>query len=337
MRCGSRSTVGYKRVKAAAAKGVVKALALLVVLTSYAGSQVAREPKRQDAESYRLSVDVNLVVLHATVRDRQGGFAAGLRQQDFEVYENGALQAIRLFQHEDVAVTVGLVVDHSISMSKKLAEVTAAAKSFVQFSNPDDEMFVVNFNERATNGLPGVNRFSSDSTELAAAIWRFPANGQTALYDAIARALDRLQEGRHDKKVLLVISDGGDNASVQTLGQVIGLAGRSTAIIYTIGLFDLDDPDRNPGVLHRLAQATGGEAFLPEQLDEITGICDRIAREIRNQYTIGYVPTAAARSGAYRTIRVAAHAAGRGKLSVRTRTGYITADEPGAGTKGTPK
>lgn len=142
-----------------------------------------------------------------------------------------------------------------------------------------------------------------------------------------------MQGGRHDKKVLLVISDGGDNASVHSLAQVTDLAGRSSAIIYTIGLFDLDDPDRNPAVLHRLAQATGGEAFLPNQLDEVVGICERIAREIRNQYTIGYVPTTAARSGAYRTIRVAARATGRGKLFVRTRTGYITAGESSTGGK----
>jgi Ca-activated chloride channel family protein len=337
MRCGSRSTVGYKRVDMAVAQGLVKTLTLVVLLGSYAGSQVAPAANRQDTEAYRLSVDVNLVVLHATVRDRQGRFAADLRQQDFEVYENGIRQVVRLFQHEDVAVTVGLVVDHSISMHPKLAEVTTAAKSFVKYSNPEDEMFVVNFNEGVSMGLPGAIRFSNDSTELGGAIWKFPANGETALYDAIATALERLQEGHNDKKVLLVISDGGDNASTHKLAQVIDLAGRSTAAIYTIGLFGTDDPDRNPGVLHRLAQATGGEAFFPSQLDEVVGICERIAREIRNQYTIGYVPTGTARSGAYRTIRVVARATGRGKLFVRARTGYITAGESGTAGKGAAK
>jgi len=336
MRCGSRNTVGYMRVDLAAAHGIVKTLALLVLLGSYAGAQVSPASNSQDTEAYRLSVDVNLVVLHATVGDREGRFAAGLRAQDFEVYEQGVRQSIRLFQHEDVAVSVGLVVDHSVSMHPKLAEVTTAAKSFVQFSNPDDEMFVVNFNERVSMGLPGAFRFSHDSTELAAAIWRFPANGQTALYDAIVKALERLQEGRNDKKVLLVISDGGDNASVHKLAQVTELAGRSTAIIYTVGLFDLDDPDQNPGMLHRLAQATGGEAFLPGQLDEVVDICERIAREIRNQYTIGYVPTTPVRNGAYRTIRVVARAEGRGRLFVRTRTGYIAGGE-GAAKNGVPK
>lgn len=327
MRCGSRSTVESRRVDGVAANGIVKTFAFLVLLGSFAGSQVAPAANSQDTESYRLSVDVNLVVLQATVRDRQGRFAAGLRKQDFEVYEDGVLQSIRLFQHEDVAVTVGLVVDHSGSMHPKIADVTAAAKSFVKFSNPEDEMFVVNFNDRVSIGLPPAIQFSNDATQLAAAIWRFPAFGQTKLYDAIVTTLERLQQGRHDKKVLLVISDGGDNASVHSLAQVTDLAGRSTAIIYTIGLFGIDDPDRNPKVLHRLAQATGGEAFFPDQFDEVVGICERIAREIRNQYTIGYVPTAAAHSGAYRTIRVVARATGRGRLFVRARTGYITAAE----------
>jgi Ca-activated chloride channel homolog len=336
MRCGSRSTVGYKRVEVTAANGKVKAVVLLVLLGYSAGSQVSTAPQSLDPEDYRLSVDVNLVVLQATVRDRQRRFAAGLREQDFDVYDDGVLQSIRLFQHEDVAVTVGLVVDHSISMGPKLAEVTAAAKSFVQFSNPEDEMFVVNFNERVSMGLPGAIRFSNDSNVLGGAIWRFPANGETALYDAIAKALERLQEGRHDKKVLLVISDGGDNASVRNLAQVTQLAERSSAIIYTIGLFDAADADRNPKVLHRLAQATGGEAFLPDRLDEVVGICERIAREIRNQYILGYVPAAAAHHGAYRTIRVVARAPGRGRLIVRTRTGYITGGE-GVGKTGLPK
>jgi VWFA-related protein len=314
----------------------MKAFAVLFLLGSHAGSQESPALNSQPAESYRLSVDVNLVVLQATVRDRQGEFAADLRKQDFEVYEDGVLQRIRLFQHEDVAVTVGLVVDHSASMSPKLAEVTTAARSFVTFSNPEDEMFVVNFNDSVSMGLPYGSRFSHDATVLGGAIWRLPAFGQTKLYDAMVSALERLHEGRHDKKVLLVISDGGDNASLHNLAHVTELAGRSTAIIYTIGLFDPDDPDRNPKVLHRLAQATGGEAFLPDQLDEVVGICDRIAREIRNQYTIGYVPTAAPRGGAYRTIRVVARAAGRGKLFVRTRTGYITAGEA-LGKNGVPK
>jgi VWFA-related protein len=157
--------------------------------------------------------------------------------------------------------------------------------------------------------------------------------GQTALYDAIAKALEVLQAGSRDKKVLIVVSDGGDNASAYTLAQVMKLAGRSSAVIYTVGLFDQQDPDQNPGALRRLAQATGGEVFLPGQLDEVVAICERIARDIRHQYTIGYVPINPSRNGAYRAIRVLARAKGRDGLSVRTRTGYIVGAQPGLGEK----
>jgi VWFA-related protein len=276
-------------------------------------------------------VDVALVVLHATVSDRQGRFVSSLGEQDFEVYEDGVPQHIRLFMHEDIPVTVGLVVDHSTSMWPKLAEVTAAAGSFVRSSNRKDEMFVVNFNENVTLGLPGTIRFTDSSAELELAIKAAPARGQTALYDAIAKALEELQAGSRDKKALIVISDGGDNASAHSLDQVMNLAGQSSAIIYTVGLFNEGDPDQNPGVLNRLAQATGGETFFPDRLSAVVPICERIARDIRHQYIIGYVPTNAARDGTHRAIRVAARAAGHGKLFVRTRTGYIAGGEPRPG------
>ena len=189
-------------------------------------------------------------------------------------------------------------------------------------------MFVVNFNENVTLDLPDTVRFTNSSDELERAIWKAPATGMTALYDAIAKALEQLQAGSRDKKVLIVVSDGGDNASTYSLAQVMNLAEQSSAIIYTIGIFDEEDPDQNPRVLNRLAQATGGEAFFPDQLSESVAICERIARDIRNQYTIGYVPSNTTRNGTYRAIRVAARAPDHGKLVVRTRTGYIAGGEP---------
>jgi VWFA-related protein len=274
-------------------------------------------------------VDVALVVLHATVSDRQGGFVSDLGERDFEVYEDGVPQSIRVFSNEDVPVTVGLVVDHSTSMRPKLAEVTAAARAFVRSSNRDDEMFVVNFNEIVSLGLPGAIRFTDSTAELGDAIGAIPSGGQTALYDAIAKGLEGLQAGSRDKKVLIVVSDGGDNVSAHSLPEVMKLAGQSSAVIYTVGIFDQDDLDRNPGVLKHLAQATGGEAFFPGELGEVVAICERIARDIRHQYTIGYVPINLAHDGAYHAIRVLARAQGHhDKLSVRTRTGYIAGGEP---------
>ena len=313
-------------------RGIANAATLpLLLLIGFAGGAESQAPPSIDGQAprpYRISVNVDLVVLHATVRDRKGRFASDLREQDFGVYEDGVRQSIRVFRHEDIPVTVGLVVDHSGSMVPKLTDVIAAARTFVRSSNQEDQMFVVNFNERVTLGLPGALRFTNRPDELESAILKAPATGQTALYDAVVEALKRLQAGGRDKKVLIVISDGGDNASAHSLAEALQMAGQSSALVYTIGIFDEEDPDRNPGVLHRLARATGGEAFFPGQLSAVVAICERIARDIRNQYTIGYVSSNAARPGAYRSIRVEAGAVGYGKLFVRARAGYI-AGEPG--------
>lgn len=327
-----------RRLSRTGARGAARAAApvafLLIVLTGRAGNQAAPERQDRDPESFRISVDVALVVLHATVTDLQGRFVSDLGEQDFKVYEDGAPQRIRLFKNEDIPVTAGLVIDHSTTMRPRLAEVTAAARSFAQLSNPEDEMFVVNFNENVSvTNRQGPARFTNSPAVLENAILSRPTEGQTALYDAIGRALEVLREGSRDKKALLVVSDGGDNASVRSRAEVMQLAGRSSAVIYTVGIFDENDPDRNPGALERLASATGGEAFFPSRLSEVLAICGRIARDIRHQYTIGYVPTALAPDGAYRAIRVLARTSGRGRLSVRTRTGYIAGGEPGPAAK----
>ena len=314
------SRTGEHRV----AKPMALPVLLLTVLVCSAGDQAPAAKQEHDADSFRLSVDVALVVLHATVTDRDGGFVHSLGEQNFEVYEDGVRQRIRLFKHEDIPVTVGLVVDHSSTMRRKLAEVSAAARTFVRSSNREDEMFVVNFNERVSLGLPTTIRFTNSTAELERAITGAPAGGETALYDAIARGLEELRAGDRDRKVLIVLSDGGDNASVRSLNQVMKIAGQSSAVIYTVGIFDEEDPDRNPGVLKRLAATTGGEAYLPKELSEVTAICERIARDIRHQYTIGYVPSNPLRDGTYRAIRVVARGKDHDRLSVRTRTGYFT-------------
>jgi VWFA-related protein len=297
---------------------------LLIALVGDADPQV---PPAGDGQVPEFSVNVDLVELHATVRDRKGAFVSDLLEEHFEVYEDGVLQSIRLFRNEDVPVTVGLVVDHSGSMRGKVADVLAAARTFVQSSNPEDEMFVVNFNERVVLGLPDGIQFSNDPDELERAILRAPVTGQTALYDAAAKALEVLQAGGRDKKALVVISDGGDTASAGSLAEVLKLAGQSNALVYTVGVFDEEQEDRNPDVLRRLARATGGEAFFPGQLSEVVAVCERIARDIRNQYTLGYVSLQAAQPGAYRKIRVAVKAAGYGRLSARAREGYIAGGE----------
>ena len=298
----------------------------LVALPGKAGPQASSSGDADATQPYRISVDVGLVVLNPVVRDRSGSFASNLSEQDFEVYEDGVRQSIRLFRHEDLPVTVGLVVDHSASMGRKLPEVIESVRTFARSSNPADEMFVVNFNEKVTLGLPGPMRFTNRPGELEAAIDQAPVTGQTALYDAVIEAQTRLGAGTRDKKVLIVISDGGDNASRHSLAEALKVSEQSGTVVYTIGIFDAEDADRNPGVLRRFAQATGGEAFFPGQLAEVAGICEAIARDIRNQYTVGYISGNAAKPGTWRSIRVVAGATGHGKLRVRARTGYLAGD-----------
>ena len=299
------------------------ALFAVALFAGNAPSQTAPSTEADASKSYLFSAKVDLVVLNATVRDAKGWFVADLTQPDFKLYEDAVPQTIKLFRHDDVPVTVGLVVDHSGSMRPKLPNVIAAARTFAGSSRPDDDMFVVNFNEKATLELSRANDRANRPEQLAVAISSRPTLGQTALYDAVVAGLQRLQTGSREKRVLIVISDGGDNASKHTLAEVLTLVEQSTALVYTIGVFDEDDPDRNPGVLRRLAHITGGEAFFPRELHDVVSICERIARDIRNQYTVGYVSTNIEQPGVYRSIRLVARAAGKGKLAVRTRAGYI--------------
>jgi Ca-activated chloride channel family protein len=297
---------------------------LALLFLRLAGGAAPQPPliDAQPEQPFQISVNVDLIVLQSTVRDRKGGFASNLREQDFQVFEDGVPQSVRLFRHEDIPVTVGLVVDHSGSMKNKLSDVVAAARTFVRLSNPQDQMFVVNFNDRVTMGLPEAIPFSDKANELEAAVSKMPAEGETTLYDAISAALDQLKRGDREKKVLIVISDGGDNASKLKLPQVLEKAEESNAMLYTIGIFDHDDPDKNPGVLRRLARETGGEAFFPAEFDEVGAICEGIAADLRHQYAIGYVSTNTGKIGGYRAVRVVARSTGR-DLVVRTRTGYV--------------
>jgi VWFA-related protein len=301
----------------------------LIVLSGVAQPQQSPLLQRRDADRYTVRVSVDLVVLHATVNNREGLPVAGLGKEDFLVYEDGVLQQIKTFSHEDIPVTVGLVVDNSGSMGQKRLEVIAAALAFARSSNPEDQMFLVNFNENVRFGLPAGTPFTDKEVPLEMALSKIKSDGLTALYDAVAAALEHLKKGNRDKKVLIVVSDGADNASKRKLDQIMAMAKQSDAIIYTLGLFEEEAPDRNPHVLKQLSEATGGEAFLPESVKEVVPICEQIARDIRNQYTIVYVPTNRKQDGAYRVIEVKAGAKqGRGRLRVRTRAGYYAPSKP---------
>jgi Ca-activated chloride channel family protein len=299
------------------------ALLFLITVSSQARTQETAPAPTHPGDEYTIKVNVDMVILGATAHDRKNVLVSGINQDNFQVYEDGVLQPVKYFSHEDVPVTVGLVVDNSGSMKSKRHDVIAAVLAFARSSNPQDQMFVVDFNEKVSFGLPDDIAFTDQPAQLEVALSRVAADGETALYDAVAVALEHLQKGNRDKKVLIIVSDGGDNASKHKLTEIMALAGQPGVIIYTIGIFDDQDADRNPGVLKRLAKQTGGESFLPESLADVTPICERIARDIRNQYTIAYVPTNRKRDGTYRVIQVKASAPGYGRLSVRTRTGYF--------------
>src|SRR5262245_58877901 len=265
-----------------------------------------------------------LVVLPVVVTERDGRYVSDLSPDRFSVFDNGRRTPIKLFTSEDTPVTVGLVIDTSGSMRPKIGEVVAAAMAFARASNPDDELFAIRFNDNVADALTDRPFLpAGDVKALEAAMTALLPDGRTALYDGIMAGLDHLALGSRPRKVLIVMSDGGDNASDATLDGVLKRARDSNAAIYTLGLFTDDDLDRNPGVLKKLAAATGGERYLPRSPSELLRTCGRIAREIRSGYTIGYVPPD--RDGAFHRVRVVVDPAPPRRLNVRTRPGYFAA------------
>ena len=316
-----------RRIRAVTTHSIV-VLAFLISLPRVIGTQQAATPELHPVDPYKINVNVSSVVLHATVTNHNGSPVSGLGKGDFSISEDGVPQAIGYFSHDDVPVTVGLVLDNSGSMRPNRDEVIAAGMAFARSSNPQDQMFVVNFNERVSLGLPVGTPFTDQTAQLQGALARFHADGKTALYDALALALGHLKLGDRDKKVLIVVSDGGDNASTFELDKILTLAAKSDAIIYTIDIHVEEDLDRNPRALKRLTAATGGEDFVVESLPEVLPVCERIARDIRAQYTLAYSPANGQEDGTYRVILVKAKAHGHGSLSVVTRAGYYAPSQP---------
>jgi VWFA-related protein len=297
------------------------------VLVGNAQTIAPPPPPTAADQQYRFSVSVEMVVLQATVLNHKGAFVSGLKQDNFAVYEDGKRQTIGLFRHRDSPVAIGLLVDNSGSMRRKHAAVVAAAKAFTRNSNPDDELFVVNFSERPTLGLPRTRLYSANSRELERALPTGQGLGKTAIYDAIELGLSHMHQLKQDKKALILISDGGDNASKHSLEQVVQDATNSDVVIYTIGLFGKDDEETDPAFMKRIAFVTGGEAFLPARPSQASSNCKRIAQTIRNEYTIGYTPPSAQDTiGKFRAINLRVTKPRSPKLVARTRVGYT----PGA-------
>jgi Ca-activated chloride channel homolog len=304
--------------------------------TSFASSGALHAFGQETRPSARavLSEETKLVVVPVSVTDRQGHFVSGLKESNFRVYEDGNPQEIAAFRDADVPVTVGILVDHSGSMAAKSDDVIQGATAFVQASNPQDKEFVVNFGNGISFGLPPDVPFTSNIAELRAALSTPSATGMTALYDATAAAIQHFQGSPTDKKVLLLISDGGDDGSRHKFGDILRMAQAANVAIYSIGLLDPLSADQNPEVLRKFARETGGEVYFPNSTIEVVSVCIAIATDIRHQYTLAYAPPANDKTG-FHGIRVVVHAPGRGRLIVRARKGYFLSAGSTVGPDGT--
>jgi Ca-activated chloride channel family protein len=294
---------------------------LLIVVGLAHGRATAQQPAAE-GPSFR-SASTELVVLPVRVTDKRGQFVPDLPSKRFAVYDDGRQQNISFFGSGDQPVTVGLVIDTSGSMAAKLPHVEAAAFALARASNPDDQMFAIAFDDAVHEVQAEGPVRAADFAALQSALARLVPQGQTALYDALVAALDRLKTDASQRQVLVLVSDGGDNRSRATLADVLARARAANVSIYTIGLFDDAGLDNNPGVLKALAAATGGERYLPRSPGLLLQACVRIAGEIRHSYTLAYAPPH--RDGAYHEVRVTIEPTGRERLTVRTRPGYIAA------------
>jgi len=301
-------------------------LIVAVGITGAAFQTAGQAPTEQVAT---FSAGTARVVVYATVRQNKGEYVADLRQEDFTILEDGKPQEIVSFQREDVPVAIGLLVDNSQSMMNKRSQVVEAAKTFIRAANPQDEIFILHFNEGLQWGLPPEISFTGDRTLLESALDRMTLDGRTALYVAIAEGLKRLGTSTLTKQALIVLSDGGDNMGPLKMDDVVKLADLSGASFYAIGIYDPMDGDADPGVLRTMAARTGGEAYFPKHVDEVRSLCERIATTLRNQYALSYSPPSWTTGPTYRKIEVKVKDPQRRSLTVRTRTGYYT-NGPGA-------
>jgi len=280
----------------------------------------AGQPTRPEEQPATIRLDINLILLHASVIDRAGQFVAGLDKRNFQLMVDGAPRPITVFEPDDAPVAAGVLVDNSASMIRKASQVIAASLAFARASNPQDEMFVVHFSDQVRLGLPADKPFTGSISELETALSAFRGEGTTSLYDAVALAIFHLHTTKLERKVLLLISDGGDNSSHELLADVLQMAQKAGVLIYCVGIYDDTDWDQNPRALTELAKLTGGQAFFPAELKDVTDICVKIAGDIRKQYTLGFVGQ---EDGEYHRIKITAQNKAYGELKVQTRAGYF--------------
>ncbi len=287
-------------------------------------AQAPQQPQAQQAiptdENAVFKAETNLIVLHASVIDKSGKLLTNIPRAAFHVFENNAEQTIKDFRREDVPVSLGIIIDNSGSMRDKRSRVAAASIALVKASNPDDEVFIVNFNDDAFLDLP----FTNDIRKMEETLDKIDTKGGTAMRDAISMSIDYAKsDGKRDKKVLLVITDGNDNFSSVGIEQLVRKAQQSGVLIYAIGLLSEEDPRdarKAKRALKALTEASGGLEYYPKDLPEVEKVTPQIAHEIRNQYVITYTPSNLTLDGTFRQIKV--NVKGFGNPMVRTRNGY---------------
>ena len=272
-----------------------------------------------------------LVVLHVNVFDKRSDAVPELPQSAFTIFEDDKAQEIAFFSAGDVPVTVGLVIDNSTSMLTERDMVVSGAGAFAESSHRDDQMFAIVFNEHVRKGLPDTIEFTKNRLQLRASLVRFPPGGKTALYDAVIAGLDHLEKAAYQKRVLIVLSDGGDNASRHTEQEMLDRISSSSALIYTVLDPDVIVPgESKPSVLRRLAKLSGGVSYFPKSSRDLIADFEEIAGNIRRGYSIGYAPSSAQhRHDQRHRVKVTVRVAGRSDLSVRVRNGYTEPDSPG--------
>lgn len=302
---------------------VTSTLVMIALTVSISGVRAAtRAP--QDRPIF--SAQSELVVVHVTVKDRRGALVTDLPQDAFALIEDGQPQDIRFFSPADTPASIGVLIDNSTSMISKREMAVTAAMTFTKNSNPDDEVFVLAFNENVSEIVSRRVIKESNMASIHALLkGGIFARGMTALYDAISKGLDTLRDSRHTRQVLVLISDGGDNASTATFEQVTARTQGDDATLFAVALRDPLSPDDNPRLLKRLTEMTGGESFEPQKMRDLPEMLEHIARDIRAAYTLGYAPTNSKRDGGLRKLRVVVKSPDGRPLRVRTRTGYVAA------------
>jgi len=293
-------------------------------------AQDRAQPQKSDKDKgYTLSVETLEVQLPISVLDKEGRPVNGLTKENFQIFEDKVAQTIKTFKHEDIPLSVGLIIDNSGSMRNKRERVNSAALAFVRESNPDDETFIVNFDDSAYLEQD----FTGSIGDLIDALDNIDARGETALYDAVYLSADHVKAGKKDKKALLLITDGEDNVSKYGINKVIEALKQSKTTLYAVGL--LEENDQRGGLfkkppskkakedLEKFAEITGGQSFFPKNIDEVEDLVKHIAHDLRNHYTVSYTPTNTKLDGSYREISVKLNPPkNSGKLNWHTKQGY---------------